>query len=236
MYEFKLPDLGEGIHEGEVLKWYVQPGDTIQEDDPLVDVETDKAAVTIPSPKGGRVASITGEVGQTIEVGTVIAVIDTGDGAAAAPKEEMSVASTPTEPRQAEVLAAPPPEPAVSVLTEAPRPGGTVLAAPATRRLARESGVDITRVPGTGPAGRVTPDDVKRFADGGAAAVSSGAKSAGAPAVAVGAPSGIPYLELEPLPNFAEWGPIEKQPVRSIRRKVARKMVTSMVLVPLSVA
>ena len=75
MYEFKLPDLGEGIHEGEILKWYVEPGGEIQEDEPLVDVETDKAAVTIPSPKGGKVVTRNGNVGDTVLVGNVIVVI-----------------------------------------------------------------------------------------------------------------------------------------------------------------
>ncbi|MCP4591746.1 MAG: 2-oxo acid dehydrogenase subunit E2, partial [bacterium] len=80
MYEFKLPDLGEGIHEGEILKWHVEAGDTIQEDEPLVDVETDKAALTIPSPRGGRMASRTGSAGDTVLVGDVIAVIEDGSG------------------------------------------------------------------------------------------------------------------------------------------------------------
>ncbi|MBU1071712.1 2-oxo acid dehydrogenase subunit E2, partial [bacterium] len=84
MFEFKLPDLGEGIHEGEVLKWHVQPGDTIAEDAPLVHVETDKAAVTIPSPRGGKIVTVVGEVGDVVETGQVIAVIDDGSGAAAA--------------------------------------------------------------------------------------------------------------------------------------------------------
>ncbi|MBU0741501.1 2-oxo acid dehydrogenase subunit E2, partial [bacterium] len=82
MFEFKLPDLGEGIHEGEVLKWHVQPGDTIAEDAPLVDVETDKAAVTIPSPRGGKIVTVVGEVGDVVETGQVIAVIDDGSGKA----------------------------------------------------------------------------------------------------------------------------------------------------------
>ncbi|HOS62902.1 MAG TPA: 2-oxo acid dehydrogenase subunit E2, partial [Myxococcota bacterium] len=76
MFEFRLPDLGEGIHEGEVLKWHVNPGDKIVEDAPLVDVETDKAAVTIPSPRSGVVVSTTGKVGDIVKTGQVLAVID----------------------------------------------------------------------------------------------------------------------------------------------------------------
>ncbi|NJN64729.1 MAG: 2-oxo acid dehydrogenase subunit E2, partial [Acidobacteria bacterium] len=75
MFEFKLPDLGEGIHEGEILKWHVVVGDVIAEDVPLVDIETDKAAVTIPSPRGGKIASLAGKEGGTVQVGHVIAVI-----------------------------------------------------------------------------------------------------------------------------------------------------------------
>ncbi|MBD3166106.1 2-oxo acid dehydrogenase subunit E2, partial [bacterium] len=83
MFEFKLPDLGEGIHEGELLKWYVGVDDEIGEDDPLCDVETDKAAVTIPSPRGGKVVKLKGDVGDTLHTGEVIAVIDDGSGGAA---------------------------------------------------------------------------------------------------------------------------------------------------------
>ncbi len=76
MFEFRLPDLGEGIHEGEIIKWHVQAGDAVKADEPLVDVETDKAAVTIPSPVGGRIVRLGGNVGDTVTVGAVIAVID----------------------------------------------------------------------------------------------------------------------------------------------------------------
>jgi pyruvate/2-oxoglutarate dehydrogenase complex dihydrolipoamide acyltransferase (E2) component len=85
LFEFKLPDLGEGIAEGEILKWHVTEGGDVVEDAPLVDVETDKAAVTIPSPRGGRIASLRGKVGDTVNVGDVVVVIDDGAGAKAAP-------------------------------------------------------------------------------------------------------------------------------------------------------
>ncbi|RMF70724.1 MAG: biotin/lipoyl-binding protein, partial [Acidobacteria bacterium] len=94
MFEFKLPDLGEGIHEGEILKWHVAEGQTIGEDEPLVDIETDKAAVTIPSPRGGRVVRLGGKEGDTVEVGQVIAVIDDG-AAAGAPAGETAPAEAP---------------------------------------------------------------------------------------------------------------------------------------------
>lgn len=79
MFEFRLPDLGEGIHEGEVLRWHVRPGEVIPEDAPLIDVETDKAAVTIPSPRSGRVVELRAQEGDTVRVGQVLVVLDVGD-------------------------------------------------------------------------------------------------------------------------------------------------------------
>jgi pyruvate dehydrogenase E2 component (dihydrolipoamide acetyltransferase) len=237
MFEFLLPDLGEGIAEGEVLKWHVDVGQTVDEDAPLLDVETDKAAVTIPSPRGGTLTSVGGKVGDVVNVGDVIAVIDDGRGEAAAPPKTDEVEVTRTE---TETTA----EPVVAAAPAGDRQGRPVPAAPATRRLARELGVDINQVPGSGPAGRVTPEDVHKFAAEGAFAPTAEADAdAHVPArdvhddqafaeFAAHAASTIPFLELEPLPDFAADGPVEIEPLRSIRRKVARKMVTSMALVP----
>ena len=270
MYEFKLPDLGEGIHEGEVLKWYVAQGDKINEDEPLVDVETDKAAVTIPSPKGGKVIAQNGAVGDTVYVGNVIAVIDSNGAAAPAaeaapaieapaPAVERVEAPTARAPEAPAAPAAAPQPPAPAAAAPA-KSKGPIPAAPATRRLARELGVDLNLVPATGPGGRVTPDDVKRYAEGGAPAVeevapaaaeaesaastassaastassaaSTASSAASTASSAASAASAIPFLDIEPLPEFEQWGPVDKEPLRSIRRKVAHKMVTSMTLVP----
>jgi pyruvate dehydrogenase E2 component (dihydrolipoamide acetyltransferase) len=234
VFEFILPDLGEGIHEAEILKWYVEPGGTIVEDEPLVDLETDKAAVTIPSPKGGTVTSIAGKVGDVINVGNVVAVIDDGTGEAAAKPAEEKAEPAAAEPAPAETTA---PPVAAAVTSKGPVP-----AAPATRRLARELGVEINLVPPTGPAGRVMPEDIRRFAEGGEPTaadlhVEIKAKDVGEDERAIKefaahAASTIPLLDLEPLPDFSKWGPVETEQLRSIRRKVARKMVTSMILVP----
>ncbi len=258
MFEFKLPDLGEGIHEGEVLKWHVQPGDVVVEDAPLVEVETDKAAVTIPSPRGGKVVSTTGEIGDVVATGQVIAVIDDGQGAsvtpaaaAAAPASKPAAAGRAAEempaglPVEEPVKAAPAAPPARAVTQpNSTVSGRPVPAAPATRRLARELGVDLTLVPGTGPGGRVTPADVQAFLAGGAPAPAAAAATAPATATAdravdgttrmaaAAAASAIPFLDLEPMPDFSLQGPVEIEPLRSIRRKVARKMTTSMILVP----
>lgn len=252
MFEFKLPDLGEGIHEGEILKWYVEAGQTVEEDAPLVDVETDKAAVTIPSPRAGKVVKVQPEVGSTVEVGQVIAVIDEG-GEAEAGTSEAGAAEQESQPKvedtsaKAEQPAAEPPapepaqaEPApqqaepAAAPAEAPRREGPVPAAPAVRRLARELGVDINRVPGQGPAGRVRAEDVRRFASGetAAAPAAAGASQPEPAPVAAGGASPIPFYELEEMPDFDSLGPVEREPIRSIRRKVAKKMVTSMVTVP----
>jgi pyruvate dehydrogenase E2 component (dihydrolipoyllysine-residue acetyltransferase) len=246
VFEFILPDLGEGIAEGEILKWYVEEGGPIVEDEPLMDVETDKAAVTIPAPRGGTIAALKGKVGDIINVGEVAVVIDDGSGDAVA-TEEAVAAKTFAEPDAPEPAPVPT---AVAGAAPAAQPGvrRPVPAAPATRRLARELKIDINLVSGTGPGGRVTPEDVHRFADQGgvpvAAATTQAAPNAphtpasqvrddGAFAeFAAHASATIPFLELEPLPDFSTDGPVEVEALRSIRRKVARKMVTSMTLVP----
>jgi len=242
MYEFKLPDLGEGIHEGEILKWHVTPGETVAEDAPLVDVETDKAAVTIPSPRAGKVVTVAGDVGDIVETGQVIAVID--DGAAGEAVASPAAEAAPAIGRAAEEMPAGlpgeeepvPAAPAARTGTTqpgSPIPGRPVPAAPATRRLARELGVDIGTVTGTGPGGRVLPEDVRAAAEGRAPAAAAAAGGAEAPAaIPAGGGTGIPFLDIEPLPDFSRWGPVETEPLRSIRRRVAVKMTTSMILVP----
>jgi pyruvate dehydrogenase E2 component (dihydrolipoamide acetyltransferase) len=237
VFEFILPDLGEGIAEGEILKWYVEEGGPIKEDEPLVDVETDKAAVTIPSPRGGTIHSLRGKVGDIVNVGDVVVVIDDGSADAAA-AEDQAAEKVFAQPD------APEPEAVPETVAPAAMPGvrRPVPAAPATRRLARQLKVDINLVAATGPGGRVTPEDVHRFAEHGAApAAARPAEHIPAKRVAddtafaefaAHASATIPFLELEPLPDFSHDGPVEVEPLRSIRRKVARKMVTSMALVP----
>lgn len=243
MFEFILPDLGEGIAEGEILKWYVEEGGTIAEDAPLMDVETDKAAVTIPSPKGGTIAALKGGVGDIVNVGDVVVVIDDGSSTSG-PTEEAVAEKTFAEPDAAEPVDVP-----AAAAAPAAQPGvrRPVPAAPATRRLARELKIDINLVNPTGPGGRVTPEDVHRFADGSPGAAPAPATAPAAdghvPAKKVAddaafaefaahASATIPFLEVEPLPDFSADGPIEVEALRSIRRKVARKMVTSMAMVP----
>jgi len=250
MFEFKLPDLGEGIHEGEILKWHVQPGDVVREDDALVEVETDKAAVTIPSPKAGRVMSTAGKPGDIVHVGDVLAVIEDTEGREDAEKGVRRSAEAlrqgsgqgPSAQRSASADAAFLSAPAAGALSERSESKGSppVPAAPATRKLARELGVDLRRVTPTGPAGRVTPEDVRKHAEGREdaekgdrlAAQTPGMPAAGALSERGESKGSIPLLDLEPLPDFAAFGPVEREPLRSIRRKTARRMVTSATLVP----
>ena len=163
-YEFKLPDLGEGLTEGEIARWLVREGQEIAEDDPLVEIQTDKTTVEIPSPAAGVVARILVEEGQVVPVGSVLVVI--GDGAAEAglSGSELQTVEAGPEPasarpsRPAEGLSGSEPQ-------SQPRAGdGKVRATPLVRRLAQELGVDLETLAGTGPQGRVTEEDVRRAA------------------------------------------------------------------------
>ena len=146
-YEFKLPDLGEGVAEGEIARWLVEVGQAIEEDDPLVEIQTDKTTVEIPSPAAGTVARILVGEGELVPVGTPLVVI--GDG-------EVSAGAGELQPRAE-------PEPLQQRQPQAP-PGGKVQATPVVRRIAQELGVELAAVAGTGPGGRVTEDDVRAAA------------------------------------------------------------------------
>ena len=151
-YEFKLPDLGEGLSEGEIARWLVGEGQEIDEDDPLVEIQTDKTTVEIPSPAAGTVTRILAAEGDVVPVGTVIVVI----GAAEPPVR----ASGPGEGVRGNREVPP--------VRTAERPSVRARATPLVRRLAQELGVDLERVAGTGPQGRVTEGDVRRAAGDGA--------------------------------------------------------------------
>ena len=213
---FVLPDLGEGLVEAEIRAVLVHEGDVLKEDSPLLEVETDKAQVEIPSPFAGRVEKIHVEPGQTVKVGQPLVSFADGTGAPA------SSASAPA-----------PAKPAARATQAAPAPavaGGPVAAAPSTRRLAREMGVDLHAVHGSGPAGRITDDDVRASADKPAPGAAAPARAPAAtgpakPLAAVG-------LEPPPLPKFEQWGPVERQPLSHLRRTIAERMALSAALVP----
>ena len=146
-FEFKLPDLGEGLTEGEISRWLVSEGQEIAEDDPLVEIQTDKTTVEIPSPAAGKVTSILVEEGKVVPVGTVLVVI--GDGAGAVEQPPESVSATPRG------------------QTRRRGSDGRVRATPLVRRVAQELGVQLESLEGTGPQGRVTEEDVRRAATAG---------------------------------------------------------------------
>src|SRR6266581_162000 len=152
--EFKLPDIGEGVHEGEVVKWFVKEGDAVKENDPVVEVMTDKVTVQIPSPVTGKILQLRAKEGEVVKVGSTLVVFgETGEAVATRPE-----AARPT---------APPPAPArTEAPPPAPGPMGDVLAAPAVRRLAKELNVNLAAVRGSGPQGRLTEDDVRKAAHG----------------------------------------------------------------------
>ena len=179
---FKLPDIGEGVVEGEVVQWHVAAGDEVTEDDPIVDVMTDKATVTIPSPITGVVSSLNGDVGEMVAVGSALVEFDSD--AAAVSISEPGPSVEPESEAEPEPSSEPEPAPAPEPVPLAPEPSaapvassGKVLASPAIRRRAREAGVDLSQVRGSGPAGRVRHADLDAYiaADG---AVSGAAPSA----------------------------------------------------------
>lgn len=201
VYEFKLPDIGEGIAEGEVVKWLVKEGAEVKENQPLVEIMTDKVNVEIPSPRNGTILKLMAKEGEAVKVGQVLLVIaEKGEQTSApAPLPTATPATTPIPTKS--TVASPP----SAVAAEVAKKPQEILATPATRRLARELGVDLAIVQGTGPGGRITDDDVNRFKEGGKRAVTP------AVAVTVGGPR----------------GPEERIPLRGIRRKVAEHMVRS---------
>ncbi|MDG6989849.1 MAG: 2-oxo acid dehydrogenase subunit E2 [Nitrososphaerota archaeon] len=191
--EFKLPDLGEGITEGEVLKWMTKEGDVVKEDQPIVEVMTDKVNVQIPSPRSGKVTKILVKEGDIAKVGQTIIVIDDGSGSGPAAVPAPPATATPAAPVQT-----------------APQSPSTlnVLATPATRRLARELGVDIAAVRGSGPQGRVTEDDVKR-------------STAGRTGSTITVPASNPVAT-------AAGGREEVVPLRGLRRTISERMAKSL--------
>ena len=198
VYEFRLPDIGEGVAEGEVVKWHVKEGDEVKENQPLVEIMTDKVNVEISSPKEGAIQKLMAKEGEVVKVGQVLIVIaergSAGAVTTAATAEPGPVVPKPqtSAPKQQET--SPPP-------TQAMEPR-EVLATPATRKLARDLGVDLSMVKGTGRAGRITDEDVQR-AKAGAWPLTAG--------VTVTGPRGVE----------------ERVPLRGIRRIVAQHMVKS---------
>lgn len=223
--EFKLPDIGEGVSEGEIVNWLVKAGDSVNEDQDMVEVMTDKATVTIGAPSGGTVLEVKAAVGDTVPVGSVIVVLETGGAAAAAP--EVAAPSKDAGPvgfSLPETTAVSPSPKAATPAAPAPAastPSGNYynekpLAAPATRKLARELGVDIRQVAPSGTAGRVTREDIQGHATGPAPAP---AKAAASPA-----PGISPVPALAPVPS----APLEERVrISGMRKRIYESMARS---------
>ena len=212
--------MGGGVAGGEVVKWLVTEGDAVREDQPMVEVMTDKATVETPPPATGRVQRIVAQAGQVVPVGAVLVVLELAAGAAA--PRIAAHGGGHAAPAAAPPKHAPAPTPPAAAAPARPSfqrpPGQRAISTPATRRLAREKGVDIEKVEGTGPAGRVTDEDVARAAAGGAVAAPPGAAPQGAgAAIAPAAP---------PRPAAAARGD-EVVPIRGLRRKIYERMALS---------
>lgn len=235
-FQFLLPDIGEGVVEGEIVAWHFQEGDFVAEDDALVEVMTDKATVTIPSPRAGRLVKRFFEEGQTAPVGQPLVTLDTSAttsasaASAAAPAAATAATSAPT-PRETSA-AAPPVAPAPAGAPPSPREPASeserrALAAPATRKLAHSHGVNLAAVEGSGKHGRVTKTDVQTFLDHRHAAPAPGAGGAGSPASVAAAAAAPIRTAAAPAVVTASEGD-RRVPIRGLRKRIYDKMAQSM--------
>ncbi len=236
--EIKLPELGEKVEGGEVVDVRVAVGDEVREGQALLEVEAEKSTVEVPSPVAGRVTELRVKKGDQVKTGQTLCLVEAVNGKKTEGPKTAAPPRAPSEPK-AEPKPAPaerPPEPARPSAPAAERPapsppqkdgrqapapaetpGQLVLAGPATRRLARELGVDLALVPGSAPHGRITPDDVKAFV------------RRLAPGAAVVSAAGRPA---PPLPDFGRWGPVERTALEPTRRRTAEQMSLAWSQVP----
>ncbi|EOT43199.1 dihydrolipoyllysine-residue acetyltransferase [Enterococcus dispar] len=214
VYQFKLPDIGEGIAEGEIVKWFVKAGDTINEDDTLLEVQNDKSVEEIPSPVTGTVKNIIASEGTVANVGDVLVEID-------APGHNNAAADTST---QSAPTTSAPVSASTSSVVEASDPNKRVLAMPSVRQYAREKDVDITQVTATGKGGRVTKNDIDGFLSGGSAPATAEAKTTEQTStVETNAPA-----KATPKAFTSNMGDMEERVALTPTRKaIAKAMVTS---------
>lgn len=218
-FEFRLPDPGEGLTEAEIVEWYVDAGEDVREDDPLCDVETDKAVVEIPTPCTGTVTELVAAPGDVVAVGAVIAVFET-DSPPRQQSFETALADQPdtsSVDTDAEAASGDEPRSAVTRVDETEQRESEperVFAAPSTRRYAREQGVDLGTVTGTGPGGRVLREDVDDDIEGGSATDSAVEPS----------PAAEPTADTT---GDASDRRAVREPLRGLRRAIAENMQTS---------
>lgn len=225
-FEYRFPELGEGLHEGEIIKVLIQPGATVTDDDIIMEVQNDKAIVEVPCPVNGKVLEVLVKDGQVCHVGELVAVIEAeGD------LPEQATPAAAEEPKKEEAAPAPASAPAAAPApTAAPAPQATnalVLATPSVRKFAREKGVDLTQVSGTGKNGRITRDDVNGFS--GAPAAAPAAASAQDTAAGAGeVPAAAPAAAAAGTP----FRPEERVPFKGIRKAISNAMVKSVYTAP----
>ena len=233
--EFKLPELGENVHQGDLVRLMVSPGSQISAGEPVMELETDKAVVEVPSSVTGTVKDVLVKQGEKIKVGQVIFTLQAGattsqhahepTRADQSHEEEsrMAFQAAIQSEGKTEEQALPPEQPRAQAVTTFSMPldldrsagvehRGPVPASPLVRRLAREIGVDIHKVPGTGTAGRISEDDVKAYAKSVLASVESGRAF------------NATHLQQPKLPDFSKWGKIERVSMRGVRRKTAEHL------------
>ncbi len=228
---FVLPDLGEGLTEAEIVRVLVREGEVVGEDAPLVEVETDKAQVELPSPMAGRVEAVHVRPGQTVKVGAPLVSFAAAGSEQARPVASAGPAraAAPATGERSATTAGAPPAPAERSREMAE---GPVPATPATRRLARELGIDLRAVRATGPGGRVGPEDVRAAAAAGPSEAGSAAPGADEAVPAHRRPLAAVGLEPPPLPRFEQWGPVEREPLSHLRRTIAERMALSAAVIP----
>lgn len=229
-FEYRFPELGEGLHEGEIIKVHVKVGDTVTDDDVIMEVQNDKAIVEVPCPVNGKVLEVLVKDGQVCHVGEVVAIID-AEGEL--PEQAAPAAEAPKAEAPAPAAAEAAPAPAAAKTEAAPAAaskadGGPVLATPSVRKFAREKGVDLTQVNGTGKNGRITRDDVNGF--GGAPAAA--AETAAPAAEQTGAPAASEATKAAPAAAGTPYRPEERIPFKGIRKIIANAMSKSVYTAP----
>ncbi|WP_319406806.1 2-oxo acid dehydrogenase subunit E2 [uncultured Desulfosarcina sp.] len=226
----KVPEIGENVESGVVVAVHIKIGDTVAVDDTVIELETDKALVEIPSPFAGRVTEVLAEAGAQMNVGDVIARVETESKAAKADKKPPAPDTATEEPASAsengEEEASPAPAPPVTAGSESQPPGRETTperppapAAPSIRRLARELGVDIVNVSGSGPGGRITEADIKTHVRH---------RQPGAPGIS-GSP---PVTGTLALPDFSRWGEVHIEEMDTVRRLTAQSTAASWTTIP----
>jgi 2-oxoglutarate dehydrogenase E2 component (dihydrolipoamide succinyltransferase) len=227
----QMPQLGETIVEGTILKWLKQEGEPVERDEPLFEISTDKVDTEVPSPVAGTLTKIVVAEGQTVPVGTELALIDSGDGAGAGSGADVSAApatpaapaatAAPTSPPTSETTSAREPAPAPSLAVPDRGPRSQILS-PLVRKLAAEHGLDLSQVVGTGTGGRITKKDVE-------AAIAAGTGAAAAPVTAPPGAIGAAPAAMRPVPAPATAGAGEEVvPMTHIRKAIATHMLGSL--------